>query len=83
VPTILTSDAKKAVHEDTATKVGLELVKHEGRQFAAARVQICQEPRPILVANEARQSIPARARTTVRFGLLANAPGLGDVAASG
>ena len=45
VPTILTSDAKKAVHEDTATKVSLELVKHESRQFAASRFQICQDAR--------------------------------------
>jgi hypothetical protein len=35
VPTVFTSDAKKAVRENATTKVSLELVKHEGGQFAA------------------------------------------------
>ncbi len=47
VPALLASDAQKAVHEDATTKVGLELVKHEGRQFAAPRFQICKKRRPV------------------------------------
>jgi hypothetical protein len=35
VPTVFASDAKKAVNWNAATKVCLELVKHEGRQFAS------------------------------------------------
>jgi hypothetical protein len=49
VPTVFTSDAKKAVCEDATTKVGLELVKHEGRQFAASRFEIRQERRPVFL----------------------------------
>ena len=30
VPALFASDAKKAVREDAATKVGLEFVEHEG-----------------------------------------------------
>jgi hypothetical protein len=36
VPTVLASDAKKAMHQDATAKVSLELVKHEGGQFAAS-----------------------------------------------
>jgi hypothetical protein len=49
VPTVFTSDAKKAVRENATTKVSLELVKHEGGQFAAYRFQIGQERRPVLL----------------------------------
>jgi len=35
VPIILTSDERKAVRKDATTKVGLELLKHEGGHFAA------------------------------------------------
>jgi hypothetical protein len=56
VPTVFASDAKKAVCEDATTKVGLELVKHEGRQFAAPRFQICQKRRPVLLYGSIEQS---------------------------
>jgi hypothetical protein len=36
VSTVFASDAKKAVHENTTPKVSLELVEHEGGQFAAS-----------------------------------------------
>jgi hypothetical protein len=34
--TVFASDAKKTVRENAATKVRLELVEHEGGQFAAS-----------------------------------------------
>jgi hypothetical protein len=40
VPTVPAADAKKAMHGDATTKVSLELVQHEGGQFAALRLQI-------------------------------------------
>jgi len=43
VPTVFTSDAKKAVHENATTKVRLEFVKHEGGQFAAPCFQVGEE----------------------------------------
>jgi hypothetical protein len=62
VPTVFASDAKKAVHEDATTKVCLELVKHEGGQFAAPRFQIGQERRPVFLYRSIKQS---------RFGAMA------------
>jgi hypothetical protein len=35
MPAVSAADAKKAMNRNATTKVGLELVKHEGRQFAA------------------------------------------------
>jgi len=49
VPTVFTSDAKKAVHEDATTKVRLELVKHEGGKFAASCFQVGQKRRPVFL----------------------------------
>ena len=62
VPTVFASDAKKAVCEDAATKVSLELVKHEGRQFAASRFKIRQERRPMFLYRSEKQG---------RFGAMA------------
>ena len=39
-----------------ATKVGLELVKHEGGQFAASRFQIRKKRRPVLLRRSVEQS---------------------------
>jgi hypothetical protein len=50
------------VCEDATTKVSLELVKHEGRQFAASRFQIRQERRPVFLYGSIKQS---------RFGTMA------------
>jgi hypothetical protein len=36
MPAVSASDAKKAMRWDAAAKVRLELVRHEGRQLAAA-----------------------------------------------
>jgi predicted component of type VI protein secretion system len=36
VPTVFAPDAKKAVNWNATTKVSLELVRHEGRQFAVS-----------------------------------------------
>jgi hypothetical protein len=36
VPTVFASDAKKAVKRNATTKVGLELDKYKGGQFAAS-----------------------------------------------
>ena len=36
VPTVFAPDAKKAVNWNATTKVSLELVQHEGRQFAVS-----------------------------------------------
>jgi hypothetical protein len=54
--------SKQAVHENATTKVRLELVKHEGGQLASARLQICQECRPVLLYRPVQQS---------RFGTMA------------
>ena len=62
MPTVFASDAKKAVCEDAATKVSLELVKHEGRQFAASRFKIRQERRPVFLYRSEKQG---------RFGAMA------------
>jgi hypothetical protein len=35
MPAVSASDAQKAMNRNATTKVSLELVKHEGRQFAA------------------------------------------------
>ena len=45
-----------AVHEDAATKVRLELVKHEGGQFAASCFQVGQERRPVFLYRSVEQS---------------------------
>jgi hypothetical protein len=55
VPTVIASDTKKAVHEDAATKVGLELVKHEGGQFSSACFQIRQKRRPVFLYRSVEQ----------------------------
>jgi hypothetical protein len=43
VPTVFASDAKKAVNWNATAKIGLELVKHEGGQFAAHCFQVGQK----------------------------------------
>jgi hypothetical protein len=62
VPAVFAPDAKKAVCEDATTKESLELVKHEGGQFAASRFQIRQERRPVFLYRSVEQS---------RFGTMA------------
>jgi hypothetical protein len=62
VPTVFTSDAKKAVRKDATAKVSLELVKHEGRQLAASRFEIRQERRPVFLYRSIKRS---------RFGAMA------------
>ena len=62
MPALFASDAQKAVNRNATTKVSLELVKHEGGQFAAARFQICQERRPMFLYRSVEQS---------RFGAMA------------
>jgi hypothetical protein len=49
VPTVFAPDAKKAVNWNATAKIGLELVKHEGGQFAASRFQIRQERRQVIL----------------------------------
>jgi hypothetical protein len=56
MPTVFASDAKKAVRENATTKVSLELVKHEGGQFAASRFKIRQERRPVFLYRSTKQS---------------------------
>jgi hypothetical protein len=48
------------MNRNATTKVRLELVVHEGRQFAASRLQIGQECRPVSLYRSVEQS---------RFGL--------------
>ncbi len=55
VPTVLASDAKKAMGRNAATKVSLELVKHEGGQFAASGFQIRQERRQVILYRSVKQ----------------------------
>jgi hypothetical protein len=55
VSTVFAPDAKKAVREDATTKVVLELVKHEGGQFAASHFQIRQERRPVFLYRSVKQ----------------------------
>jgi hypothetical protein len=55
MPVVSASDAKKAVNWNAATKVSLELVKHEGGQFAASRFQIHQERRPVFLYRSEKQ----------------------------
>jgi hypothetical protein len=40
---------------NSATKIGLELVKHEGGQFAASRFQIRQERRQVILYRSIKQ----------------------------
>jgi len=56
VPTVFASDAKKAVNWNATAKIGLELVKHEGGQFAAFRFQISQERRQVFLYRSVKQS---------------------------
>jgi hypothetical protein len=44
------------MHEDATPKVSLELVEHEGGQFAATRFQIGKERRPVLLYRSVEQS---------------------------
>jgi hypothetical protein len=62
VPTVFAPDAKKAMGRNAATKVGLELVKHEGGQFAASRFEIRQKRRPVFLYRSEKQG---------RFGAMA------------
>jgi hypothetical protein len=62
MPAVSASDAQKAMNWNATTKVSLELVKHEGGQFAAARFQIGQERRPMFLYRSIKQS---------RFGTMA------------
>jgi hypothetical protein len=55
VPTVFASDAKKAVNWNTTAKKSLELVKHEGGQFAAPRCKIRQERRPVFLYRSEKQ----------------------------
>jgi hypothetical protein len=49
MPALFASDAQKAMNWNATTKVGLELVRHEGGQFAAACFQIRQKRRPVFL----------------------------------
>jgi hypothetical protein len=49
MPAVSAADAQEAMNWNAATKVGLELVKHEGGQFAASRFQIGQERCPVFL----------------------------------
>jgi hypothetical protein len=62
MPALFASDAQKAVNRNATTKVSLELVKHEGGQFAAACFQIGQEGRPVFLDRSIKQG---------RFGTMA------------
>jgi len=62
MPAVSASDAQKAVNRNATTKVRLELVKHEGGQFATARFQIGQKRRPVFLYRPIKQS---------RFGTMA------------
>jgi hypothetical protein len=62
VPTVFAADAKKSMNRNAAAQVSLELVKHEGRQFAASSFQIRQKRRPVLLYGLIEQS---------RFGTMA------------
>jgi hypothetical protein len=62
MPAVSASDAKKAVNWNATTKVSLELVKHEGGQFAASRFQIRQKRRQVILYRSVKQS---------RFGTMA------------
>jgi hypothetical protein len=55
MPAVSTSDAQKAMNRNATTKVGLELVNHEGRQFAASRFKIRQERRPVFLYRSEKQ----------------------------
>jgi hypothetical protein len=57
VPTVFAPDAKKAVNWNATAKIGLELVKHEGWQFAASRFQIRQERRQVILYRSVEQRL--------------------------
>jgi hypothetical protein len=64
------------VNWNATTKVSLELVKHEGGQFAAARFQIRQKRRPVFLYRPIKQSrlgamARVRACTDGRLGVTA------------
>jgi hypothetical protein len=49
MPAVPASDAQKAMNRNATTKVSLELVKHEGGQFAVPCFQVGQERRPVFL----------------------------------
>jgi len=49
MPAVSASDAQKAMNRNATTKVSLELVKHEGGQFAVPCFQVGQERRPVFL----------------------------------
>jgi hypothetical protein len=51
----MAANAQKDVDEDATTKVSLELVAHEGRQFAATHFQIGQKRRPVFLDLSIKQ----------------------------
>jgi hypothetical protein len=55
VPAVLAAHAQKAVKWDAAAKERLDLVEHEGGQFAAAGFKIRQESRPVLLHGPVQQ----------------------------
>jgi hypothetical protein len=62
------------MNRNATTKVSLELVKHEGRQFAASRFQIGQERRPVFLyrsVKEGRFGAVALVRACGRVGVTA------------
>ena len=64
------------MYRDTTTKVGLELVRHESGQFAAARFQIRQKRRPVFLYRSVEQGsfgtmARVRACTDGRLGMTA------------
>jgi hypothetical protein len=76
MPALFASDAQKAMNRNATTKVSLELVKHEGGQFAAARFQIREERRPVFLYRSVKQGgfgamARVRARTDGRVGVTA------------
>jgi len=76
MPALFASDAQKAMNRNATTKVGLELVKHEGGQLAAIGFQIGQEGRPVFLDCSVKQSrfgtmAHIRARTDGHLGVTA------------
>jgi hypothetical protein len=74
VPTVFAPNAKEAMRGNATAKVRLELVKHEGRQLASLRFQICDERRPVLLNRSVQQcrfGTMAFVRARGRSGLIA------------
>ena len=57
VAAVAAANAQEAVRRDAATKVRVDLVKHEGGQIAAADFHVGQELRPMLLQSPVEECL--------------------------